>query len=78
MRVFLHTRSTDSPEWRNEPKDFARIPSIGEYVATSSDGPWYRVALVLHLPFACDFDAEVYCEEVDHVSALSAALPDSR
>jgi|HigsolmetaAR206D_1030411.scaffolds.fasta_scaffold35265_2 hypothetical protein len=74
MKVFLHTRSPQQRDWVNEGRDFARIPSVGEYVATSGDGPWFQVELVVHTPFPCDFHAEVYAVAVDHLDVLRKAL----
>lgn len=62
--VFLHTYETPdaySTEPTNEERLFARIPAVGEYVATSVESDWYRVYLVVHTPFEdSQFDAEVY------------------
>jgi hypothetical protein len=66
MKVFLHTRTPHERDWKNESRDFARIPVVGEFVVTSSCSPWYQVELVVHCPFECEFDAEVYAVEVDH------------
>lgn len=65
MKVFLHTRSPQERDWKNESRDFARIPVVGEFTATSSSSPWYQVELVVHCPFEGEFDAEVYAVEVD-------------
>lgn len=65
-RVFLHTRPVDDYRGENTPRDFARSPVVGEYVATASDSAWYRVCLVVHAPFASEYEAEVYAVEVDH------------
>lgn len=74
-KVFLHTRTPQQRDWVNEKRDFARIPTVGEYVATSSSGvSWFRVQLVVHTPFPCEFDAEVYAVAVDHSEVLRAAL----
>jgi hypothetical protein len=74
LNVFFHTRSAGQRDWFNEPRTFAKIPSVGDYVATASDGPWHRVELVVHTPFPCDFDAEVYAVKVDHLDMLNTAL----
>ncbi|OCG81956.1 hypothetical protein LMG667_20185, partial [Xanthomonas euvesicatoria] len=74
MKVFLHTRSPEHRDWLNEKREFARIPVVGEHVAISSDGPWFKVELVVHTPFPCEFDAEVYAVAVDHLQVLNEAL----
>ena len=74
MKVFLHTRSPKQRNWLNEKRDFSHIPVVGEYVATSSDGPWFKVELVVHTPFPCDFDAEVYAVAADHLEVLKEIL----
>ena len=74
MKVFLHTRSPQKRDWTNEMRDFARVPIIGEYLATSSSGPWYLVELVVHCPFDCEPDAEVYAVEVDHSEVQKSAF----
>ncbi|CEE79440.1 conserved hypothetical protein [Xanthomonas citri pv. citri] len=45
---------------------------IGEYVAMSEDA-WFKVELVVHTPFACEFDAEVYAVGVDHLEVVREA-----
>jgi hypothetical protein len=74
MKVFLHTRSRKQRDWLNEKYEFARIPMVGEYVATSSRSEWFQVELVVHTPFPCEFDAEVYAVEADHREVLNNAL----
>lgn len=71
MKVFFHSRNHEQQSWRNESINFAQLPAIGDYVATSSDGPWYRIEVVVHTPFPCDFDAEAYAVEVDSVDVLN-------
>ncbi len=74
MKVFFHTRTPQQRDWLNEERDFARIPTVGEYVATSSGSSWFRVELVVHTPFPCDFDAEVYAVAADHLAVLKETL----
>ena len=74
MKVFLHTRSPKQRNWLNEERDFSHIPVVGEYVATSCDDPWFKVELVAHTPFPCDFDAEVYAVAADHLEVLKEIL----
>lgn len=74
MKVFLHTRSPQQRDWLNEARQFARIPAVGEYIAVSSDSPWFQVELVVHTSFECDFDAEVYAVAHDHLDVLKVTL----
>lgn len=67
MRVFLHTKKDARSEWENERYEFAQLPVAGDYVATSTRSEWFRVEFVVHTPFPCDFDAEVYAVQVDHL-----------
>jgi len=41
-----------------------QIPFVGEILALSTDSAWYKLELVVHTPFPCGFDAEVYAVEV--------------
>jgi hypothetical protein len=78
MKVFLHTRSYGKLDWRNEDRDFARIPTIGEYLTRHVTSPWYQVQIVVHTPFECEFDAEVYAVEVDHLDIMDQAFHDAK
>lgn len=74
-RVFLHTRNSGERDWNNEFREFARIPILGEYVSIeSSDKNWFRVELVVHTPFPCDCDAEVYAVATNHSKVLEDVL----
>jgi len=73
MKVFLHTRDPEEPEGINNFYEFARIPAVGEYVAISSDSPWFKVVLVVHTPFPCDCEAEVYAVKEDHNEVMEAS-----
>lgn len=75
-RVFLHTRKPGGADWLNESREFHRIPAVSEYLTRETDGPWYQVQLVVHTPFPCDCDAEVYAVEVDHLAEQAKAFPD--
>jgi hypothetical protein len=66
IKVFLHTHDKGEANWVNVPKEFAILPSVGEYIATSTDSDWYRVELVVHTPFSCEYDAEVFAVKVNH------------
>jgi hypothetical protein len=74
MKVFLQTRSEGSFEWNKEVREFVQIPFVGEYLALSTDSAWYKVELVVHTPFPCDYDAEVYAVEVDYLEITKQAF----
>lgn len=76
MKVFLHVRSQGKHDWVNKFYDFARLPVKGEYIAIETSSPWYEVQLVVHTPFPCDCEAEVYAVEVDHMEAKKQAFND--
>ena len=77
MRVFLHTRESKGSGWNNnEMREFARVPAIGEYVALADDSEWFEVVLVVHTPFECDCDAEVFAQSPRHqVDAMNRLTP---
>lgn len=77
MKVFLHTRSHGRFDWRNEARDFARIPIVGEYLTRYVTSPWYKVQIVVHTPFECEFDAEVYAIKVDHNEIMTQSFHDA-
>ena len=66
MKVFLHTRDQGEFNWNNEHREFARIPVEGEYLTLHVTSEWYKVQLVVHTPFECQCNAEVYAVKVDH------------
>lgn len=37
IKVFLHTHDKGEANWVNIPKEFAVLPSVGEYIATNTD-----------------------------------------
>jgi hypothetical protein len=74
MKVFLQTRSEGSFEWNKEFREFVQIPFVGEYLALSTESAWYKVELVVHTPFPCDYDAEVYAVEVDYSEITKEAF----
>jgi hypothetical protein len=57
---------------------FARIPFVGEYLALSTDSAWYKLQLVVHTPFPCDHDAEVYAVEVDYLEITKQTFGDAQ
>ncbi len=59
-QVFLHWIDTPDGEWQNEHREFSSVPTIGEHVALNTSSAYYRVTLIVHTPFPCDCDAEVY------------------
>ena len=50
---------------------FEQIPRVGEFVAPTSTGRWYKVTLVVWLPESAktEYQAEVYAVEYDHITA---------
>ncbi|HDK7194954.1 TPA: hypothetical protein PTV74_003262 [Clostridium botulinum] len=65
--VFLHIKNHEDVEWNNnEFKEFERIPMLNEYIVPNEGSEWYKVKLVVHCPFECSCDAEVYATKVDH------------
>jgi len=77
MKVFLQTRGEGSFEWNKEFREFGQIPFVGEYLALSKNSAWHRVELVVHTPFPCDYDAEVYAVEVDYAEITKQAFGES-
>lgn len=74
MKVFFHTRRPQERGWsNNEKRDLARIPIVGEYVATAIYSPWFCVQLVVHTHFDGEFDAEVYAVAADLNEVLEIA-----
>ncbi len=72
LLAVFYTNPCRPSDWLNEEREFGRIPMIGEYVAMSEDA-WFKVELVVHTPFACEFDAEVYAVGVDHLEVVREA-----
>ncbi|MEG3837393.1 hypothetical protein QUB32_25605 [Microcoleus sp. AT8-A4] len=70
----FHTRSPQERGWsNNEKRELARIPIVGEYVATAIYSPWFCVQLVVHTHFDGEFDAKVYAVAADHNEVLEIA-----
>jgi hypothetical protein len=74
MKVLLQTRSEGNFDWNKEIRQFVQIPFVGEYVALTTNSAWYKVQLVVHTPFPCDYDAEVYAVEVDSLELTKQAF----
>lgn len=74
MKVLLRTRSQGKYDWKNEVREFERIPGVGEYVALGADGPWYSVQLVVNIAYATDVAAEIYTVQVDPSDVKHRAL----
>ncbi|BAU27953.1 hypothetical protein DFP93_10128 [Aneurinibacillus soli] len=66
IKIIFHIHDRGEDNWRHESLEFATLPSVGEYVTTGLRSPWYRVELVVHTPFPCESDAEVYAVKVDY------------
>ena len=66
-KVFLHTKDSKDDDWNNnEFREFSRIPLLNEYIALDSNSEWYQIQLVVHCPFECSCDAEIYAIKVDY------------
>lgn len=78
MKVFLHTRSQGKMDWKNESRELARLPVVGEFLVLDWNSPWYQVQLVVHCPFeSADYEAEVYAVKVDHLEVQRRAFSDA-
>jgi hypothetical protein len=75
--VFVHTRSQGKMNWTNQPRDFTRVPVVGEYFALDVSSPWYLVQLVVHVPFKAEYEAEVFAVEVHQVTEMKKAWGDT-
>lgn len=79
MKVLVHIKRADDPKSdRNETKEFAEIPRIGDYVSFSSDDGGFLVYAVLHTPFVGDFEAEIFCVKGDLLVATKPPAPRSQ
>jgi hypothetical protein len=75
-KVFLHTRSISNHDWENSPREFSRVPVVGEHLATDFQSPWFEVELVIHCPFpGSDCEAEVYAVRVDPADVMKKRCP---
>ncbi len=61
--IHLHTKRKVETIWNTEYREFAVVPTVGEYVALSPESPWYEVHLVVHTPYKTGSEAEVYVVE---------------
>jgi hypothetical protein len=62
--VFVHAESRRGIV-RNEPREFRRLPVVGEYLILKFDGPHYRVTAVVHCANASPmYAAELFVVEV--------------
>lgn len=78
-KVFVHTRSAGGRDWHNEPREFLRLPHVGEYIALASrDFIWHRVEMVVHCPFDTEYAAEVYCVRVHQDEVMKRECPEQR
>jgi len=76
-KVFLHVKGAEKgAAWKNTGREFDRLPCVGEYIATESNSPYYRVVLVVHCPFEAQYVAEVYAAQDDRSAAqiIAAAM----
>ncbi|HID0768099.1 TPA: hypothetical protein ACXDAZ_002629 [Clostridium botulinum] len=71
--VFLHIKNEEDIEWNNNKfKEFERIPVLNEYIVPEEGQQWYQVKLVVHCPFKCSCDAEVYATKVDQTEVMKS------
>jgi len=74
VKIFFHTRTSGQRDWKNEEREFSRVPSIGEYVCLESPHEdLHRIELVVHTPFHCPYDAEVYAVAENHLEVMVSA-----
>jgi hypothetical protein len=73
VRVFLHYRSEPTGGWIDEPREFHRIPCVGEYVKLSASGDGHRVYLILHCAFEAEYKAEVFTNPAGSLTDAIAA-----
>jgi hypothetical protein len=67
--VLVRVRKSGTTDWQATKRDFARVPTIGEYFGLNSFGPSYRVTGVVHAPFeGAEWEAEIYAVEVERGS----------
>lgn len=72
MKVFVHIKKNESPDYKNEVYDFCQIPIKGDLFSLGVNENIYKVVCTVHTPFkASEFDAEVYATEVDLNNVLS-------
>lgn len=65
MKVLLWLRSQGKYDWKQEAREFASLPAVGECLTLGANAPWYIVQLVVHTPGAGECAAEVYAMQVD-------------
>ena len=72
MKVFLRTIKTGRTDWLSTEEDLEQLPTPGDFVVRSSQGHWFQVKAVLHIPksLGSHFDAEVLAVAVDEESEL--------
>lgn len=74
-KVFVHTQSgKGKSDWKNDSREFLRLPVVGEYFALSSTGEWFQVDLVVHCPFDGQYAAEVFGTQIDHLEVKKEAF----
>ena len=77
--VYVHVAQSGG-SWESAARTLPRVPCVGEYVALSEAGPWYRVVTVAHGALArrcCQ--VEVFCAEPrDTRAVLAEAVEASR
>jgi hypothetical protein len=74
VRVQLHLKASGQEHWETLPREFGRLPVVGEYVAPDDRASWFRVALVVHAPTSDQYGAEVYALAGGDTQRLVAEL----
>ncbi len=65
MKVLLWLRSQGKYDWKQEVREFASLPAVGDCLTLGPNAPWYTVQLVVHTPGAGECAAEVYAMQVN-------------
>jgi hypothetical protein len=75
VKIFFHTRTSGKKDWDNRELEFSRVPSVGEYVCLeTTDENYHQVELVVHTPFHCPYDAEVFAVAENHMEAMKSSF----
>ena len=73
MDIFLHTTPKSVLNWKNVSVDWPQLPRVGEHIMPEQNSEWYRVQLVVHMPFRDGY--EVYAVEEPIDVAMGKVFP---
>ena len=73
MDIFLHIAPKGGIDWKKVEVDWPQLPRVGEYIIPEQNSKWYRVQLVVHLPFRDGY--EVFAIEGTEDEAIRKAFP---